>query len=187
MPVYATLAPATAGPNLSSVAYNGDSTLDRIAARVTESRIFIDEAQKVLNDLQGTIGGEGYGPSGCTDRFGENVPSSPTLYRGYGMTEASRGALSHWIALQNGKITMYQAVVPTTWNASPRDANGNPGPSEKSLEGNNVNTNVWIADASQPLEVIRVIHSYDFCIACAVHLITPKGDVVEADVPPLPG
>jgi len=186
-PVYAGLPPATGGPNLSAVAYNGDSTLDRIATRTTEARIMIDMAQKILNDLSGTVGGDGYGPSGCTDRFGENVPVKSQIYRGYGMTEASRGALSHWVALQNGKITSYQAVVPTTWNASPRDANGYPGPAERSLEGNNVNTNVWVADANQPLEVVRAIHSYDFCIACAVHLVTPKGDVVKVDIPALPG
>jgi hydrogenase large subunit len=100
------------------------------------------------------------------------------------MSEASRGALSHWIAMQNGKTTLYQCVVPTTWNASPRDANGNPGPAEKSLENNG---GLWIADPTQPIEIPRVTHSYDFCIACAVHLITPKGDVVKVDVPALPG
>jgi hydrogenase large subunit len=185
-PIYAALPPANGGPNLSGVAYNGDSTLDRIAARAVETLLFGLIAQQYLNDLQGTIGGDGYGPSGCTDRFGENVPVSSSTYRGYGMTEASRGALSHWIALQNGKTTLYQCVVPTTWNASPRDANGNPGPAEKSLEGNNLNTNVWIADANQPIEVIRALHSYDFCIACAVHVITPKGEVHKVDVPALP-
>jgi Ni,Fe-hydrogenase I large subunit len=182
--VYAGLPPATGGPNLSGVAYNGDSVLDRIAARATETRILVDEAQKILNDLNGTIGGDGYGPSGCTDRFGENVPIKSQTYRGYGMSEASRGALSHWIALQNGKTTLYQCVVPTTWNASPRDANGNPGPAEKSLMSDG---GLWIADPNQPIEVIRTTHSYDFCIACAVHLITPKGDVVKVDVPALPG
>ena len=182
-PIYAALPPATGGPNLSAVPYTGDSVLDRIAARATETRILVDAAQKVLNDVNGTIGGDGYGPSGCTDRYGENVPVSATNYRGYGMSEASRGALSHWIALKNGKTTLYQAVVPTTWNASPRDANGNPGPAEKSLEGDMT----WIADANQPIELPRITHSYDFCIACAVHLVTPKGDVVTVDVPVLPG
>jgi hydrogenase large subunit len=182
--VYASLTGVTGGPNLSGVAYNGDSTLDRIAARATETRILIDEAQKILNDLQGTIGGDGYGPSGCTDRAGENVPVTSATYRGYGMSEASRGALSHWIAMQNGRTTLYQAVVPTTWNASPRDANGNPGPAERSLQGDG---GLWIADPLQPIEIPRVTHSYDFCIACAVHLVTPKGDVVKVDVPALPG
>jgi Ni,Fe-hydrogenase I large subunit len=182
--VYASLTGVTGGPNLSTVTYNGDSVIDRIAARTTETRILIDEAQKILNDLQGTIGGDGYGPSGCTDRGGENVPVTSTAYRGYGMSEASRGALSHWITMQNGKTTSYQCVVPTTWNASPRDANGNPGPAEKSLENNG---GLWIADPNQPIEIPRVTHSYDFCIACAVHLITPKGDVVKVDVPALPG
>jgi hydrogenase large subunit len=182
--VYANIPGVVGGPNLSGVAYNGDSTLDRIAARATETRILIDEAQKILNDLQGTIGGDGYGPSGCTDRGGENVPNLPTTYRGYGMSEASRGALSHWIALQNGKTTLYQAVVPTTWNASPRDANGNPGPSEKSLMNDG---GLWVANPAEPIEIIRSTHSYDFCIACAVHLISPKGEVTKVDIPALPG
>jgi hydrogenase large subunit len=178
-PVYAAIN-GVGGPNLSGVAYIGDSVLDRIAARATETRILIDVAQKILNDLQGTIGGDGYGPSGCTDRFGEEVPSRPQVFRGYGMTEASRGALSHWIAIQNGKTILYQAVVPTTWNASPRDANGNPGPAEKSLMNDG---GLWIAKSSDPIEIIRVAHTYDFCIACAVHLITPKGDKIKIDVP----
>jgi hydrogenase large subunit len=183
-PVYASLGPpCTGGPNLSGVAHTGDSVLDRIAARATETRILIDEAQKVLNDVNGTIGGDGYGPSGCTDRFGENVPVSSTIYRGYGMSEASRGALSHWIAVKDGKTMLYQAVVPTTWNASPRDVNGNPGPAEWAIQQNQT----WIADANQPIELPRITHSFDFCIACAVHLVTPKGDVVTVDVPALPG
>jgi Ni,Fe-hydrogenase I large subunit len=183
-PVYSLLTGGNNGPNLSAVQYNGDSTLDRIAARAVETLLMGLMAAQWINDLDGTIGGDGYGPSGCTDRGGENVPNRPTTYRGYGMSEASRGALSHWIALKNGKTTLYQAVVPTTWNASPRDANGNPGPSEKSLESDG---GLWIADPTQPIEIIRSTHSYDFCIACAVHLITPKGDVVKVDVPALPG
>jgi hydrogenase large subunit len=183
-PVYAAIPGVAGGPNLSGVAHNGDSVLDRIAARATETRIMVDEAQHFLNQLQGTIGGDGYGPSGCTDRGGENVPNLPATYRGYGMTEASRGALSHWIALKNGKTTLYQAIVPTTWNASPRDFNGNPGPTEQSLLSNG---GLWIANPAEPVEVVRVTHSYDFCIACAVHLVTPKGDVVKVDVPALPG
>jgi hydrogenase large subunit len=100
------------------------------------------------------------------------------------MTEASRGALSHWVKYKNGKITNYQAVVPTTWNASPRDANGNPGPAEQSLMSGG---GTWVADPTQAIELPRITHSYDFCIACAVHVITPEGEVHKVDVPALPG
>jgi hydrogenase large subunit len=191
-PVYAAIPGVTGGPWLSGAPYTGDSVLDRIAARAIETRIMVDVAQEVLTDLENERkthdsspgANDGYGASGCTDRFGENVPVSSTTYRGYGMSEASRGALSHWIAVQNGRTTLYQAVVPTTWNASPRDVNNNPGPTEQSLLSNG---GLWVANPAEPIEVVRVTHSYDFCIACAVHLVTPKGDVVKVDVPALPG
>jgi Ni,Fe-hydrogenase I large subunit len=187
IPIYAAIPPGLpGGPNLAGVAYNGDSVLDRIAARALEARLMVDDAQHFLTQLQSTIGGSGYGASGCTDRFGEEVPSSPQTYRGYGMTEASRGALSHWIAVNNGRTTLYQAVVPTTWNASPRDANGNEGPAERSLQGP-AGLGIFVTNPAEPIEVIRVTHSYDFCIACAVHLISPEGEVKEVEVPALPG
>jgi hydrogenase large subunit len=180
-PVYANIPPARAGgPNLSGVAYNGDSVLDRIATRALECRMMCDQAKHFLDQIEGTVSG-GYATTGITD---DTIPMQTTVKKGYGMTEASRGALSHWIKYKNGKITLYQAVVPTTWNASPRDANGNPGPAEQSLMSGG---GLWVADPSQAIECIRVTHSYDFCIACAVHLITPKGDVVKVDVPALPG
>jgi hydrogenase large subunit len=179
-PVYAAIPPArTGGPNLSGVAYNGDSVLDRIATRTLETRMFCDQAKHFLDLVEGTVSG-GYATTGITD---DTIPVLDKVKKGYGMTEASRGALSHWIKYKNGKIKKYQAVVPTTWNASPRDANGNPGPSEQSLMSDG---GLWVADPSQAIECIRVTHSYDFCIACAVHLITPKGDVVKVDVPALP-
>jgi len=89
--------------------------------------------------------------------------------RGFGFHEAPRGALSHWIVIQDGKIKNYQCVVPSTWNAGPRDEKDKPGPYEASLMGNPV------ADAAKPLEVLRTIHSFDPCIACAVHMLDPQG------------
>ncbi|EKD35042.1 MAG: Ni/Fe-hydrogenase, large subunit, partial [uncultured bacterium] len=80
-----------------------------------------------------------------------------------------RGLLSHWIVIENGKIKNYQAVVPSTWNAGPRDKEGQLGPYEASLMGNP------IADPERPLEVLRTIHSFDPCIACAVHMLDPEG------------
>ncbi|MFH1703441.1 MAG: nickel-dependent hydrogenase large subunit [Nitrospirota bacterium] len=182
--VYAAIPGVTGGPNLSGVAYTGDSVLDRIAARAIETRLMIDMAQHFLGQLAGTIGVDGYGTTGITD---PKVPVVSQVFRGYGMTEASRGALGHWIAAKNGKIDLYQAIVPTTWNASPRDVNNNEGPAERSLQGTGPADSTWVANPAEPIELPRVTHSYDFCIACAVHLITPKGDVVKVDVPALPG
>ena len=179
-PVYDLIPNVTGGPDLSNVKYVGDSVLDRIAARAIETRFMIDMAQQFLNQLQGSIGGDGWSASGATDPA---IPNNITLMKGYGMSEASRGALSHWIKMKKGKIKAYQAVVPTTWNASPRDANGNPGPCEESLMSGG---GAWIANPNEPIEIPRISHSYDFCIACAVHLVTPKGDVVKVDIPALP-
>jgi hydrogenase large subunit len=92
--------------------------------------------------------------------------------RGVGVHEAPRGLLSHWIVIQDGKIKNYQCVVPSTWNAGPRDAAGQLGPYEASLMGNPV------ADPERPLEVLRTVHSFDPCIACAVHMLDPEGKEV---------
>jgi hydrogenase large subunit len=89
--------------------------------------------------------------------------------RGFGFHEAPRGALSHWVVIRDGKYENYQAVVPTTWNASPRDEREAKGPYEASLVGNPV------ADAERPLEVLRTVHSFDPCLACAVHTLDPEG------------
>ena len=77
--------------------------------------------------------------------------------------------LSHWVRIKNGLIENYQAVVPTTWNAGPKDQNGNVGPYEASLVG------LKLEDPTKPLEVIRVIHSFDPCMACSVHVMDIKG------------
>ena len=92
--------------------------------------------------------------------------------RGFGFHEAPRGTLSHWAVIQGGKIKNYQAVVPTTWNASPRDAKDQKGPYEASLVGNPV------ADPKRPLEVLRTVHSFDPCLACAVHTLDPEGQEI---------
>ncbi len=87
----------------------------------------------------------------------------PNIGRGVGLTEAPRGALGHWMVIRNGKIDNYQCVVPTTWNCSPRDDKGVPGPMEQALVGTPV------ADADNPIEAVRVVRSFDPCLACAVH------------------
>ena len=89
--------------------------------------------------------------------------------RGVGIHEAPRGTLSHWIVIENGKIRNYQAVVPSTWLACPRGTNDEPGYYERCLVGNPV------ADPEKPLEILRTIHSFDPCMACAVHMLNPEG------------
>jgi hydrogenase large subunit len=88
-----------------------------------------------------------------------------------GLTEAPRGALGHWLKIREGKIAHYQVVTPTCWNASPRDDQHTPGPIEKALVGTPV------ADSRQPVEVLRVVHSFDPCLACAVHVCRPAQPV----------
>jgi hydrogenase large subunit len=88
---------------------------------------------------------------------------------GVGTHEAPRGVLSHWTVIRDGKIANYQAVVPSTWNAGPRDGRDQKGPYEASLVGNPV------ADPALPLEALRTIHSFDPCLACAIHAVDAEG------------
>ena len=97
----------------------------------------------------------------------------PKQAKGIGMVEAPRGALSHFIVIEDKKIANYQLVVPTTWNASPRDAKGQRSAYEESLIG------TPIADPKNPLEVLRTIHSFDPCLACAVHLYDENGTTIH--------
>jgi len=97
----------------------------------------------------------------------------PENAKGVGLHEAPRGALSHWINIKDKKIENYQMVVPSTWNASPRDHEGKMSAYEESLIG------TPIADPENPLEIIRTIHSFDPCLACAVHLYDEKGTYVH--------
>jgi hydrogenase large subunit len=93
----------------------------------------------------------------------------PDEAMGMGLTEAARGALGHWIEIKDKKIANYQCVVPTTWNVSPMDDNGNHGPIEQAIIGTKVK------DESNPFEIVRIIRSFDPCLACSIHLVTPKG------------
>ncbi len=93
----------------------------------------------------------------------------PEQGAGMGLVCAPRGALGHWIRIEDGKIANYQCVVPTTWNASPRDDMGQHGPIEQALVGTTVK------DEDNPFEIVRIVRSFDPCLACAVHVITPKG------------
>ena len=138
------------------------STLGRHAARMIRTAVISELAHKHWKLLVDNIG------KGDTDIF--NPPKFPAgEQRGFGFHEAPRGTLSHWIVIRDGTIHNYQAVVPSTWNAGPRDDKEQPGPYEASLVGNPV------ADAEQPLELLRTIHSFDPCLACAVHTMDPEG------------
>jgi len=98
------------------------------------------------------------------------VGSGHLARRGYaGFHEAPRGALGHWVHVRNGEIANYQCVVPSTWNAGPRDAAGNRGPYEEALLGTPV------ADPEQPIEILRTVHSFDPCMACGVHVVDAAG------------
>jgi len=102
-----------------------------------------------------------------------NPPTFPKgSVEGLGIHEAPRGTLSHWVVVDDGTIANYQAVVPTTWNASPRDEGGAPGPYEASLLGSPV------ADATRPLELLRTVHSFDPCMACACHTLDADGNAI---------
>ena len=142
------------------------STLGRTAARTLETRIIVDAMQTWYDHLLANI------KSGDTDTFNEVLwdPSTwPKQAKGVGFMEAPRGALAHWVVIEDGKIANYQAVVPSTWNAGPRDPGGQPGAYEAALQDNH-----QLHDAKQPVEILRTIHSFDPCIACAVHLTDPQ-------------
>ncbi len=142
------------------------STLGRTAARTLETRIFADAMQGWYDQLVANI------RAGDTRTFNGEFwePSTwPARARGAGFMEAPRGALGHWIVIDGGRIANYQAVVPSTWNAGPRDASGQPGAYEAALEGH------LLHDAAQPIEILRTIHSFDPCIACAVHVAGTGG------------
>jgi len=144
------------------------STLGRTAARGLETKVVGDNMQTWYNNLIANI------KAGDTNTFNETLwePSSwPTQARGVGFMEAPRGGLAHWIVIEDEVIKNYQAVVPSTWNAGPRDANGQPGAYEAALQDNHT-----LHDATQPVEILRTIHSFDPCIACAVHVTDPDGE-----------
>jgi hydrogenase large subunit len=138
------------------------STMGRILARCIRAYVMADLSLVYLDRLTDNLakGDTGYAnPAEIAD--GE--------FKGVGFHEAPRGTLSHWIVIRDKKIANYQAVVPSTWNASPRDDKGVAGPYEASLVGNPV------AQPEKPLEVLRTLHSFDPCIACAVHMFDPSG------------
>ena len=137
------------------------STLGRTLARNLETKLIADALPGWFDRLVDNI------DSGDYDTFNDSLwdPATwPESIRGVGLVEAPRGALAHYIVIENGLIKNYQAVVPTTWNASPRDAQGQAGPIEMALVDHRVH------NSDHPIELLRTIHTFDPCIACAVHL-----------------
>ncbi|HWS11593.1 MAG TPA: nickel-dependent hydrogenase large subunit [Rhodocyclaceae bacterium] len=143
------------------------STLGRTAARTLNTKIYLDTLQPSYDRLIANI------KAGDLATFNDKLwdPSTwPKEAKGVGFMEAPRGALAHWIVIKDGKIANYQAVVPSTWNGGPRDPQGQQGPYEASLKGTRLH------DPKQPIEIQRTIHSFDPCIACAVHVTDPNGE-----------
>lgn len=144
------------------------STMGRTAARTLESKLIVDKMSTWYDNLVANIRA---GDLAVHNDEKWDPATWPSEARGVGLMEAPRGALSHWIVIKDGKIDNYQAVVPSTWNAGPRDANGVPGPYEAALmDRHNLH------DPKQPLEIQRTIHSFDPCLACAVHVVDPNGE-----------
>jgi len=144
------------------------STLGRTAARTLETKLLSDNIQSWYQQLIANI------TVGDTKTFNDQLwdPSTwPSQAQGVGFMEAPRGALGHWLVIKNGKIDNYQAIVPSTWNAGPRDKNQQAGAYEAALQDNHV-----MADVKQPIEILRTIHSFDPCIACAVHVTDKDGE-----------
>jgi len=142
------------------------STLGRTAARGLETQL---AAVWLLAEYDALIANVKAGDSTTADTSRWEPSSWPDDCKGFGFTEAPRGALGHWVHITGGRIHNYQAVVPTTWNASPRDAQGRHGAYEAALIG------TPMADPEQPLEILRTVHSFDPCLACASHVIGPDG------------
>ena len=146
------------------------STLGRTAARGIETKLVADWSKEFYSTLLSNI------KNGDTRMFNKEKwePDTwPAKAKGVGLTEAPRGALAHWIVIKDKKIDNYQLVVPTTWNASPRDPSGQRSAYEAALIGTPVH------NPDQPLEILRTIHSFDPCLACAVHLYDEKGRYVH--------
>jgi hydrogenase large subunit len=145
---------------------NGISVIDRLAARAFEAKKVADAMVGWLNEL--IVGGSTY-----------SYKQTPLSATGFGLTEAPRGALGHWADITNGRLSRYQVITPTAWNCSPMDDLGQYGPVEQALIGTPV------ADLQQPIELLRVIHSFDPCLACSVHLLRPdqkKGVILQTPV-----
>jgi len=142
------------------------STLGRTAARGIETLVIAEQLLGWLDKLSSNMAG---GDLQIHNDEKWDPSSWPEEAEGWGFHEAPRGALGHWVHIEKGKIAGYQAVVPSTWNGGPRDAKGQRGPYEEALVG------TPIADPEKPLEILRTVHSFDPCMACAAHVVDARG------------
>ena len=140
------------------------STLGRVAARAVETSVIVAKLDGWLSDLENNLKS---GDLTIADVSLWDPSRWPAHAEGYGMEEAPRGSLGHWVVIDNQAITNYQLVVPSTWNGSPRDSQGRRGAWEEALVG------TPIADPTRPVEILRTVHSFDPCLACAVHVHDP--------------
>jgi len=142
------------------------STLGRIAARAIETQLMARQVSRWITELGGKLG---HGDLRVHNGEKWDPDTWPKEAQGFGFHEAPRGSLAHWVQIEDKKIKNYQAVVPTTWNAGPRDARGQRGAYEASL------LKTPIADPQRPVEILRTVHSFDPCLACAVHVVDAQG------------
>lgn len=154
------------------------STMGRIAARALEADIMIGQLEGWIDQLHHNMAS-----GNVRIHNGEkwNPDTWPKSCQGFGFHEAPRGSLGHWIEIENKKIVNYQAVVPSTWNAGPRDPQGQRGAYEAALQG------TPISDPERPLEILRTVHSFDPCLACAVHVVNANGQRYGAKPSPYSG
>lgn len=153
-----------------------NSTMGRTFARAAEAKI---SAGLLLEDYNALVANITEGNIDVFDATKWEPSSWPAECQGYSFVEVARGNLSHWVTIKDGKVNRYQAVVPTTWLAGGRDANGVTGPYEESLMGSGDHP---LVDMKAPLEPLRTIHSYDPCMSCAVHVLDPDGNIVTEAV-----
>jgi [NiFe] hydrogenase large subunit/hydrogenase large subunit len=142
------------------------STLGRVAARGIETQVLVEKLDDWLDQLEGNLG---RGELAIHDNSKWDPSSWPADATGAGFHEAPRGALGHWVHIRDGAIANYQCIVPSTWNAGPRDASDRRGPYEEALIGTPV------ANPEQPIEILRTVHSFDPCMACGVHVVDGRG------------
>jgi hydrogenase large subunit len=147
---------------------HGISAMDRIVARAQEAKLIADAMDAWLDELV----------PDAPVYIESTVPQQATAA---GLTEAPRGALGHWMDIDGGVINRYQVITPTAWNASPKDDLEQKGPLEAALIG------LPVADVDQPVEVVRVVHSFDPCLACGVHMLRPGQRATDAQVLIPPG
>lgn len=156
------------------------STVGRTAARAIETWMISDVMIEWIDQLASN---SAKGNLDTWTKFDYDKLTKGKELKGYGLSEAPRGALGHWVRIVDGKVANYQAVVPSTWNAGPRDYKGRMGAYESSLV-----SNITLSNPDQPLEILRTVHSFDPCIACAVHVIDTKGrEIAQYKIDPVSG